>query len=196
MNADMHVEELAELYALGELDAFDRAQVDEHIARCASCLRRVGEAEETVLALERVVQPMSPRLGVTRLQRRRIERWWPAIAAAALIVGLLLPRPFTSPQNPALLALIHSHFSHSQFSGSPGAPPAKAIYARDRSWLYVIVDGAHRYGVSGFDGRQTSMLGMTRPGGATSDLYTRTTKRFLRIELREGPRIIETAAMP
>lgn len=196
MNADMHVEELAELYALGELDVSERAQVDEHIAHCASCMRRVGEAEETVLALEQVVQPVTPRLGVTRLQRRPIERWWPAVAAAALIVGLLLPRPLTLPQNPALLALIHSHFSHSQFSGSSGSPAAKAIYARDRSWLYVIVDGAHRYGVYGVDGRRTSMLGITRPSGATSDLYTLTTQRFLRIELREGPRIIETAAMP
>ena len=47
----MHVDENAELYALGTLSDTDRAAVDAHVATCASCAQRVGEAEETVAAL-------------------------------------------------------------------------------------------------------------------------------------------------
>ena len=198
MNADFHVDELAELYALGTLDAGERAQVAEHIAHCAACLRRVGEAEETVLALERVVQPVTPYAGIATTQRRRVALWWPAVAAAALIVGLLLPRPFAERQNPAMLAMIHSHFSHAQFSGAPGAPAAKVIYARDRSWLYVIVEGERRYGVYGVIGRQSVLLGTTQPRGTTSDLYSKTVntdQKFTRIELRDDGRLLENATM-
>lgn len=195
MNADMHVDELAELYALGELDAHERAQVDAHIVECPACLRRVGEAEETVLALERVVQPASPYNGVTMLRRRQPALLWPVIAAAALIVGLMLPRSFAPQQNPALLAMIHSHFSHAQFSGGLGAPPAKVIYARDRSWLYVIVEGVHRYAVYGFDGHDWTQLGTTEPRGATSDLYGRMMLGCRKIELRQENRPVESAAI-
>ena len=53
MESDVHVGEAAELYALGALDEREQAGLEAHIAHCAQCLRRVGEAEETLLALER-----------------------------------------------------------------------------------------------------------------------------------------------
>jgi anti-sigma factor RsiW len=195
VNSNVHIEELAELYALGELDARERAQVDAHIAQCSDCLRRVGEAEETVLALERIIQPVAPHAGIAMMRRRRVAWLLPAVAAAALIVGLLLPRPFTAPQNPALLAMIHSHFSHAQFSGVAGAPAAKVIYARDRSWLYVVVEGTHNYSVYGSSGGRSLLVGTTLPHGETSDLYAKPSLRLQRVELRERGQTVESAAL-
>lgn len=201
MQADAHIGENAELYALGALSESEHAAVDAHIADCAECLRRVGEAEETVLALEReaVAEPQAAQpANVLPLRRRGVSVWWiPAAAAAALILGLLVPRmpAQQQQQSPPLLAMIHSHFSHAQFSGPAGAPAAKVIYARDRSWYYVIVEGSHRYEVDGVHAQQRTNLGTTQPVGATSELFVRMTQRFETLELREGGTVAEKASI-
>ncbi|MBV8196715.1 MAG: zf-HC2 domain-containing protein, partial [Candidatus Eremiobacteraeota bacterium] len=51
MIPNAHIGDDAELYAAGALTRDEHAAVDAHIAQCPDCLRRVGEAEETVLAL-------------------------------------------------------------------------------------------------------------------------------------------------
>jgi hypothetical protein len=197
MEFEPHIGQNAELYAVGALDAEERAAVDEHIAQCAECLRRVGEAEETVLALERVTIPPSPAArgrASLRFARRGISAWWlPVAAAAALIVGLFFPRPVMQ-HDVAMLAMLHSHFAHSQFTGT-GAPPAKVLYARDRSWYYVIVAGNHRFEVYGRIGASATNLGSTQPRGATSEVFVRVAKRFDTIELRDRGTAVETAAI-
>ena len=198
MEPNGHVGEFAELYAIGALDGAERAAVDAHIAGCAQCARRVGEAEETVLALERDVRvdPLAAAVAAPlRLGRRReVPVWWlPLTAAAALIVGFLLPNTFARHDTPAL-AMINSHFNHAQFNGEK-APAGKVIYARDRSWYYVIVEGSHRYEVSGVRGGRNVSLGTTEPNGATSELFWRHSAPFERIELRDGGRTIETASI-
>ena len=197
MLPDRHIAEDAELYALGMLEEEQRAAVDAHVAACDACLRRLGEAEETVLALERRNVAMAIPFGSRfRLPSgdRGISAWWlPAVAAAALIVGLLLPhKPFN--HDPALLAMINSHFNHAQFSGANG-PPAKVLYARDRSWYYVIVTGDHRYGVYGITAGGASPLGVTTPNDGTSQLFVRSAGRFDRLELRDAGKAIESAAI-
>jgi anti-sigma factor RsiW len=186
MQADQHIGESAELYAVGALEPQERATVETHIAHCAECLRRVGEAEETVLALERanVVDPSATHAGTRLAFGRRSLAWLlPLTAAAAFILGLLFPRP--APQNDfATLAMIGSHFSHAQFVGS--GPPAKVIYARDHSWYYVIVEGRHRYGVYGVARYAEVKLGETAPVGRTSELFTRGSGTYERLELRES----------
>lgn len=199
MPSDAHVGENAELYAAGALNERERAAVDAHVARCGQCLRRVGEAEETVLALERgiAVAPLpqadSPPV-VAPLARRGVPAWWiPAAAAAALILGLLFGRAQRPAPNPATLAMIHSHFAHAQFAGA--GPAAKAIYARDRSWYYVIVSGANRFGVYGIAAGHATYLGDTRRDGATGELFARVAQRFDRLDLRDGTRTVESAAI-
>lgn len=198
MDAEMHVDELAELYALGALDDSERDTVDKHIASCTQCLRRVGEAEETMLALERGTHAaVGFRAGRKTLPfaRRRAMSWWAAPAiAAAFIVGLLVPRPL-APPNPATLAMIGSHFSHAQFAGPPGAPAAKVIYARDRSWYYVLVVGSRRFEVYGVQSGRSTLLGTTTSNGSTSELFVRSAPRFDRIELRSAREAIETAVV-
>ncbi len=198
MEPEAHVGESAELYAIGALDPAERGAIDEHIAGCTECARRVGEAEETVLALERGVR-VDP-IACAVLQPRPLRRrepppvWWiPVAAAAALIVGMLLPGLFAQHDTPAL-AMIHSHFNHAQFSGA-NAPPGKVIYARDRSWYYVIVEGSHRYDVYGIRNARSVSLGTTEPKGPTSELFWQHREPFDRIELRDGGRAIEAASI-
>ncbi len=197
MERESHIGESAELYALGSLDRDERAAIDRHVAGCPECLRRLGEAEETVLALERAVRPLAaPRQGGAPLpfERRGISAWWLAPAvAAALVLGLIFARQ--QPQSdPATLAMITSHFAHSQFT-STGGPSAKVIYARDRSWYYVIVAGTYRYAVYGVRDGESTPLGAIDPSGSTSRLFKRSAVAFDRIELRDGARTVETAAI-
>jgi len=195
MEPDQHIGESAELYALGALDSAERAVVDAHIAHCAQCLRRVGEAEETVLALERASIADRARAGARaplRFARRSVVWLLPLAAAAAFILGLLFPR--AAPQRDiATLAMIGSHFSHAQFVGS--GPPAKVIYARDRSWYYVIVASRARYAVVGIRHGSSIPLGRTQPSGATSALFSRPHAAFELLELREGSTVVGRASI-
>ena len=196
MNSNAHIGEAAELYAAAALTAEERAAVDAHIGSCDECLRRVGEAEETVLALERVyVAPSvtTPARKVLPLPRRGVPGWWvAAAAAAALIIGFVLPHR-TPQSDVATLAMLHSHFVHAQFTGT--GPAAKVLYARDRSWYYVIVDGSHRYGVYGTRNGQVVDLGITQPKTETSELFAPVSLRLDQIELRDRGAVVETAAI-
>src|SRR5689334_5513937 len=121
---DAHIGQNAELYALGSLDDVERLRVEAHVANCEDCLRRLGEAEETVLGLERetaeVPLPRNARPPEFRSSRTR-GPWWVGVvaAAAALIIGYFLPRPASQPvPGTVQVAVLHSHFSHSQFVGN------------------------------------------------------------------------------
>ncbi|MBD5605730.1 MAG: zf-HC2 domain-containing protein [Candidatus Eremiobacteraeota bacterium] len=46
-----HIDDDAELYALGALETSERDAVDAHLATCDACTRRVADAERTVGAL-------------------------------------------------------------------------------------------------------------------------------------------------
>lgn len=190
---DVHIGERAELYALGLLDLEESAEVDAHAAYCPQCLRQLGEAEETVLHLERGAEPLR--------RRPHLPAAWIAVAAAFLI-GLLpyaaslvregAASPADATHNAAVLAMVGSHFQHAQFVAAvPGAPRAKAIYARDGAWLYVIVAGTHPYLVAG-DGKP---LGSTRRAGATSELFIRPTLPLHAVVLRDGGRIVARARL-
>ena len=195
-----HVEDLAELYVIGDLDAAEVKRVESHIAGCRMCMRRVGEAEETLLALEREsrVEPMPEN---RPLRLREPNRWsYPAFAlaaAAGIVLGIftMLPaalRPHDSQR--ALLAMVNSHFNHAQFAAlKPGAPAAKVMYARDRRWLYVVLDGTRRYTVYAGSGPDAQRLGELHPDGATSTLFVDRTITQDEIELRDRANVIEDA---
>jgi hypothetical protein len=157
MQADEHIGEAAELYAAGQLDA-----------------------------VERVNKPLAPPVAtnVVAFARRRISPWWlvPAMAAA-LIVGILWPRA-QSQHDVATLAMVNGHFSHAQFAGT--GPKAKVLYARDRSWYYVIVAGTGRYDVYGVAGDNRVSLGSTNAVGSTNELFVKMRERFDHLELQDG----------
>lgn len=191
---DTHVGENAELYALGLLNDIERAQVEAHVANCAECLRRLGQAEETVLDLERETPavPLPPNARAPQFVSRRNPPWWigAVAAAAALIFGYLLPHPQAAPVT-AQLAMLHSHFNHAQFQGN--GPLAKVLYARDGSWYYVVVEGSHAYTIDGISSSGTTVLGTTKPGNGTSEFFAPHTQRFDIIELTQGSTVVERA---
>jgi Putative zinc-finger len=193
---DTHIGDNAELYALGSLDDLERQRVETHVANCADCLRRLGQAEETVLGLERETPevPLPRNTRAPAFRSTRMAGWWMGVvaAAAALIIGYLLPHPAAQPGSDAVqVAMLHSHFNHSQFVGSGAL--AKVLYARDRSWYYVVVEGSHAYSVSGVNASGTTPLGATAPRNGTSELFVRNAQPFTRIELREGTTVLEAA---
>lgn len=196
-----HVDDLAELYALGSLSEGERAAVDAHAAKCAPCLRALGEAEETLLALEGQYETIAPPAQLDariRFERATPSRWWLVVAAAFAIgflpsVPLLLQRQSQGQENIAAIAMLHSHFNHAQFSGASGAPSAKVLYARDRAWLYVMVEGAQRYDVYAVNGAVATRIGTIAPQGATSNLFVQSPGTLDRVELRSGTQVVETA---
>ncbi len=146
-----HLEEAAELYALGTLPDAERAAAEAHVAQCATCARRVGQAEETLAVLVRPQTPSSQldrRVRATFARRSNVRAFYPLVAAAlilALLPGALFwqrdrdLRASDAVNRQAVAAMIGSHFLHSQFvKVTPDAPPAKAIFARNGAWIYVI----------------------------------------------------------
>jgi anti-sigma-K factor RskA len=192
---DPHIGDLAERYVLGDLDASEVAALEEHIAVCAACLRRVGEAEETILALERGdIAEIAP-------PRRKPFVAMAAGIAAAFVVGvlatLLAQSLHTDDTQRALLAMVGSHFNHAQFASvaSQSAPPAKVIYARDKRWLFIVATGTERYGVYAVSPAGTTLLGNLHPEGSSSTLYVDHPGAPNSIELRDGATVLERAAL-
>ena len=156
-----HVNEEAELYALGTLGAFEAARVERHVRACDECARRVAEAEATVLHLIDARAGDDESHGSRFPARfdapfaRRAPSRIPGIAAAAVVAAILTfgltmsfapirERPAAVAERPALEAMLAGHFLHAQFIGSTaGAPAAKAIYAREGGWIYVIAAPGH-----------------------------------------------------
>jgi hypothetical protein len=127
-------------------------------------------------------------------------RAWLAIAAA-FVVGLL-PSAYlanreheaAASKSIALNALVHSHFLHGPFAALvPGAPHAKAIYARDGSWLYVVSDAPRALTVVAEPGER--VLGTLEVAGGAASLYAATSARVATVELRDGAVTVERAIL-
>ena len=133
-----HIDESAELYALGLLEPAERSRIDDHVAACDACAARLGNAESAVAAL------------VVASQRvpQRSSRW-PLAAAAAFAVtsaGLLAQNVALHgalrDDGASLAALAQSHFAHTQFHTPGGvAVDAKVIYDRGGAWIDVVAAG-------------------------------------------------------
>jgi len=142
-----HIDELAELYALGSLEPAEQSQVEAHIEGCEACRRRVSDAEHVVLALAETQPQIEPSRSHLRAPAPSSALRFAMGLAAGLILPLLilLPVAFRARQSQeqtdvALSALVNSHFNHVAFTGKTSdAPMAKLLYARTGEWLYVIV---------------------------------------------------------
>jgi hypothetical protein len=135
-----HIDQEAELYALGILEDEERAHIDEHLVACGPCAERVGVAEAAVAALiETTLQPKAARR----------TAWWPLAAAAAFAIaatGLLgqnIALHGALGNDGAVLAtMVDSHFVHAQFQAPGGTEvPAKVIYERHGKWFEILADG-------------------------------------------------------
>lgn len=161
-----HYDEELELFALGDLEPEQRAAIEEHVTACDACARRLAEAEETLAR-------MSSMLPAYRAPHRTQTAWRPsarvAVAsaffagaiAAVLTLGFLNVNHFSSDDVRAQVAMIHSHFEHTELQpAAAGAPATKIIFPKDHSWLYAIVES----------GRTGYRLLAATPSGTTQDL--------------------------
>ena len=155
LEPEAHVVDDATAYALGELDDVTRARIEEHALGCDQCTRALGEAEASVLRIiESEPMPqerpafLDRHLAFTPRSPQRTP--WIFAIAAVLVVALLhwgttvlhdrAADDAARERNVAMTAMLNSHFLHAAFAPRvPGAPSGKAIYARDRSWMYVLV---------------------------------------------------------
>lgn len=141
-----HLDDDAELYALGFTDRERSDEIEAHLATCAACCARVSAAESAGAALAAALPPMPAAKPVS--QRRA---WWPQLATAAAVVfaatsaieGNVVHVASERAQRTdvALSALASAHFGHTTLTSAPGIV-AKTIYSRDGSWVYLVANGA------------------------------------------------------
>jgi len=205
----MHVDENAELYAIGALSDTERAAVDAHVATCASCAQRIGEAEETVAAMS-VRQTAVPSQLDRRMRAsfapRSLPRSLYSLVAAALILGLLPSallwqrdrdlNAIDATRQQAASAMVHSHFLHAPFTGmAPGAPAAKAIFARTGAWLYVIATTDRDYTVAVDDHGVRRDLGVLKGTGTERELFVAGPPKVKEVFLFDGSRAVARATI-
>lgn len=191
-----HPDDDLQLYALGDLSFEERSAVEAHLEGCVECSRIVGEAESALADMSDLI----PAFRAPRRSRFRPNFWRGAIAAA-LIVGMILAGGTVAlirqaqgrnDDVRAQVAMTNSHFNHVQLDPvAAGAPAAKVIYARDKSWLYAIVDDGHepfRLVAVDFAGRHD--LGTLAGHGITSSLFVEKTPEVKQVELLSGDRVI------
>jgi len=140
-----HLDDDAELYALGLTDRERDAEIEAHIAACDACRARVVAAESAAASLAAAL-PAMPAAAPRRA-------WWTTVATAAAVVFAATTAFATNTAHTAtselnrtdgaLVAIASSHFGHTTLASDPGVV-AKAIYSRDGAWCYVIVTGAPR----------------------------------------------------
>lgn len=215
-----HIEDLAELYALGTLGDDERANVEAHTRACRDCAQAVASAERDVAliaSLERR-QNAPPALAaridrvlgagtVRPLPRRRPFVWaLPAVAAAALCIGLIPSFYLWSEnrtmhaamlaQNAVMGRLTSSPHRTTSFRSATASPPAEVTYGMDGSWYVVVVRNTSKPLAVAWmhDGTQT-MLGKAMPRGNVAMLYLPHSHRMDHLALMDGDRVVAEATL-
>jgi hypothetical protein len=181
-----HIDQEAELYALGMLDDEERTRIDEHLLTCEPCTVLVGNAEAAVAALIDSTQERRP------AQRRA---WWPIAVAAAFALttlGLLgqnvILHGAVSSDGTLLATMIDSHFDHAQFQAAGGREiAAKAIYERHGKWYEILADGTPAWHVVFVrpDGTRDAATAGFAHRGAASIVYLAPSTPVRSIELED-----------
>jgi hypothetical protein len=185
-----HLDDDAELYALGLTGSDRGAEIEAHLAACEECRARVAAAESVAASLAAALPPMPASAAVVPIASKR--RWFaPLATAAALVFAATAAFEGSAAHaasgqlamtNTALTAIAGSHFAHTTLTGAPGVI-AKAIYARDGAWCYVVAEnvpaGTH---VVMHRGNVTRDLGALT-GSAPATLFVNGAGRVDRIDI-------------
>jgi hypothetical protein len=190
-----HLDDDAELYALGLTDRERDAEIEAHLAACGACRARVVAAESAAASLAAALPPMpaaAPR-----------RAWWTAVATAAAVVfaataafeGTTAHTASTelARTDAALGAIASSHFGHTTLASEPNVV-AKVLYARDGSWIYIVAQnappGAHVVLGRGAASRDLGAL----DAGAPATLFVRAPGRAAEISVLAGDRVVAHGA--
>jgi hypothetical protein len=217
---DEHPDDALELYALGALDRDEARAVDEHVARCVRCSRRLGEAERTIVALDELTVPVfeppaelasriatSARAVVPLVPRPtwNLARWGTLAACLAVAaVGVtgtsevVRDRATIASDDRALSAIAVSHFAHTTFTKNVvDAPTAKVLWGKSPHWLYVIVDSAAcACDVVATTAQGERDYGVPSVRGATATLFVPDADGVTQVQLRRGTSVLSTAHHP
>jgi hypothetical protein len=158
-----HIDDAAELYAIGALDDLERMRVDAHVATCGACAGRLGEAERAVtLAIEADPQYEPSSALRARLSRsldaapRRSFRATPRtawFALAAAIAIAVVPAGFLTREYAAMHATVATDdmlmqrladgslasATFAPMKTAKPAPSARVMYARSGDFYAVVV---------------------------------------------------------
>jgi hypothetical protein len=183
-SADEHIDEEAELYAIGLLAPAPRDRSDAHAAICDLCARRLGNASRAIA-------------NIVDASQRRAERRprWPLAVAAAFAVTSAV----TVQQNLALHGalgddgrlldtMVTSHFAHRQFTGPAGEEiDAKAIYDHHGAWFEILAAGEPEWNVIlvAPDGSHTRVARFVKRGKASMAFF-RAAHGVASIELQDA----------
>ena len=209
-----HLGEDAELYPLGILDGDAARRVERHITLCSACAERVAQAQ-TVAASLAVALPAAvpspalkrrlhesvrprPRAGILRAS---LFRFAVAAVIALTLIGLgwqtLALRGRLATEDLALVTMVHSHFNHVSMAPESANPvAAKILYARDGSWIYIIVDkpGGPLHAIAHTASSITD-LGVLVSSGETATLLVRPRERIRSITLRRAGTNVASATL-
>lgn len=191
-----HIDDDAELYALGFTERERSDEIEAHLATCAACCKRVADAEAVGASLAATLPPIPAAAPVSALRR---QGWWPQLATAAAVVfaataaleGGLVHRDSERVQHTdlALTAMASTHFAHTTLTAGPGVV-AKYIYSRDGSWGYSVASGgpagAHLVLREGAAQRDLGPL----DNGTPATLFVRQPGRADEVDLVAGTTII------
>jgi hypothetical protein len=204
-----HIDELAELYALGTLDEAQRAAVDAHALECDECAMRLGEAASTIAFMEQsaaVPSSLDRRMSAV-FHRPQPFHVSSALVAAAFIIGLLpslwlwnglrTSQAFNADREQAVQAMVSSHFLHAQFVAlTPGAPKAKLIYARSGSWIFAVAQSGRPLSLRARTASGETAVGVLHVQGNAGELFVPNAPRVRVFSLFDGGREIERVTLP
>ncbi len=187
-----HLDDDAELHALGLTSPERAAEIEAHITECDACRARVVAAEAVAASLAATLPPIP----VAAPSRRP---WWPALATAAAVIfafaGVIEGNAArtadreTRRTSVALTAIASSHFSHATLV-SERSVVAKALYARNGAWCYIIATGgpvgAHVVVHRGAAARDAGVMGP----GAPSTLFIQDLGWADEVDVVAGGRVV------
>lgn len=209
-----HVDELAELYALGALDELERARVERHARGCAECARRLQQAEETVTVLSQAQPSHAPpahlaaRLSHSVAAPLQPRMHWPALTAIAAAFAIALIPTWiavdrqTSLQamrqdERALARLASARFRDAAFVATDRKPmDAKVLYGGDGSWYYIVVmHPKPDMRVAYVHGGHMEMLGTVAMHGESGTLYLPVNHKMEELALLQGATVVAHARL-
>jgi anti-sigma factor RsiW len=128
-----HIDELAELFALGSLSESEKTAVDRHVRTCVACANRIRAAEETIAFIadleehheppETIAETFAARLALSRVAQKLLSL---KVIATVLIVALIV-LAFAFRHVPDQNASMGKGLADANQTLSVQAPPTQAV---------------------------------------------------------------------
>lgn len=209
-----HIDELAELYAVGALDDDERKHVDTHVATCEQCATRIREGEDAIAQIalgQPLYEPshiLGQRLRESVAPARTQHHWVTAgLAFAAALAIAFIPTwvavdrsrvvSQTMRQDERALARIASvpSFNRARFMSPQKRPmDAKVLYGPQGDWYYVVVmHPKPGLQVAYVHDHHMEMLGAVQTHGESGTLYLPVNHKMDELALVQNNAVVAAA---